>query len=128
MNINGYENELIQSFINIINNSRDAIKEHIRNDEDRFIFIKTSKENDTLIITIKDSGGGIEQNAIHRIFEPYFTTKHQNIGTGIGLSMSYKMITQRHNASIDVYNDKYEYNNKKYCGACFKITFQSNFK
>jgi PAS domain S-box-containing protein len=128
MNINGYENELIQSFINIINNARDAIKEHIRNDEDRFIFIKTLKENDTLIITIKDSGGGIEQNAIHRIFEPYFTTKHQNIGTGIGLSMAYKMITQRHNASIDVYNDKYEYNNKKYNGACFKITFQSNFK
>ena len=125
MKINGYENELIQSFINIINNARDAIKEHIKNDEDRLIFITTLKDKDSLIITIKDSGGGIDDNLIERIFEPYFTTKHHNLGTGIGLSMTYKMITQRHNALIEVYNEEYEYNNKKYFGACFKIIFPS---
>ena len=125
MKINGYENELIQSFINIINNARDAIKEHIKNDEDRLIFITTLKDKDSLIITIKDSGGGIDDNLIERIFEPYFTTKHHNLGTGIGLSMTYKMITQRHNALIEVYNEEYAYNNKKYFGACFRIIFSS---
>ena len=87
------------------------------------IFINTIKEDSSLIITIKDNGGGIPDNIIHRIFEPYFTTKNKNVGTGIGLSMTYKMITERHNASIDVYNEEYTYNNKNYKGACFKITF-----
>ena len=123
MNIEGYENELIQSFINIINNAKDAIKENVKNDE-KLIFINTIKEDSSLIITIKDNGGGIPDNIIHRIFEPYFTTKNKNVGTGIGLSMTYKMITERHNASIDVYNEEYTYNNKNYKGACFKITFK----
>ena len=123
MNIEGYENELIQSFINIINNAKDAVKENVKNDE-KLIFINTIKEDSSLIITIKDNGGGIPDNIIHRIFEPYFTTKNKNVGTGIGLSMTYKMITERHNASIDVYNEEYTYNNKNYKGACFKITFK----
>lgn len=121
--IEGYENELIQSFINIINNAKDAIKENVKNDE-KLIFIDTKKEDSSLIITIKDNGGGIPDNIIHRIFEPYFTTKNKTVGTGIGLSMTYKMITERHNASIDVYNEEYIYNNKNYKGACFKITFK----
>ena len=123
MCIDGYENELIQSFINIINNAKDAVKENVKNDE-KLIFINTIKEDSSLIITIKDNGGGIPDNIIHRIFEPYFTTKNKNVGTGIGLSMTYKMITERHNASIDVYNEEYTYNNKNYKGACFKITFK----
>ena len=121
--IEGYENELIQSFINIINNAKDAVKENVKNDE-KFIFIDTKKEDSSLIITIKDNGGGISDNIIHRIFEPYFTTKNKTVGTGIGLSMTYKMITERHNASIDVYNEEYIYNNKNYKGACFKMTFK----
>ena len=123
MNIEGYENELIQSFINIINNAKDAVKENVKNDE-KLIFINTIKEDSSLIITIKDNGGGIPDNIIHRIFEPYFTTKNKNVGTGIGLSMTYKMITERNSASIDVYNEEYTYNNKNYKGACFKITFK----
>ena len=70
MDINGYENELIQSFINIINNAKDAIKEHLKNNDEKLIFINTSKEKSSLIITIKDNGGGIPSNVVHRIFEP----------------------------------------------------------
>ncbi len=124
MDINGYENELIQSFINIINNAKDAIKEHLKNNDEKLIFINTSKEKSSLIITIKDNGGGIPSNVVHRIFEPYFTTKNKSVGTGIGLSMSYKMLVERHNASIDISNEEYIYNNKNYKGACFKITFK----
>jgi len=119
----GYENELIQSFINIINNARDAIKENISNDSDRFIFIKTIKLDNGLRLAIKDSGGGIPNNVIDKIFEPYFTTKHQSIGTGIGLSMTYKIITEHHDASITVQNEEYQYENKSYKGACFEIIF-----
>ena len=55
MDINGYENELIQSFINIMNNAKDAIKEHLKNNDEKLIFINTSKEKSSLIITIKEA-------------------------------------------------------------------------
>ena len=55
MDINGYENELIQSFINIIKNAKDAIKEHLKNNDEKLIFINTSKEKSSLIITIKEA-------------------------------------------------------------------------
>jgi len=121
MEIIGYENELIQAFINIINNGRDALDEHIQDEDDKFIFITSKKIDNTIIVTIKDSGGGIPDNVIPKIFEPYFTTKHQSIGTGIGLSMTYKIITEHHNGKIEVQNEEYQYNEKNYKGACFKI-------
>ena len=124
--LHGYENELIQAFINIINNAKDAINENVKNDEDKFIFIKTQLINDKLELTIKDSGGGIPEKIIHRVFEPYFTTKHQSVGTGIGLSMVYKIITERHPSTITVENQEYQYNNKHYKGACFRIIFNGN--
>ena len=126
--IYNFANEFSQALINILHNASDAIDSKLKETDLRIIRITTKQINDEVIIEIIDNAGGIDKEIINKIFEPYFTTKHQNIGTGIGLSMAYKMITQRHNASIDVYNDKYEYNNKKYNGACFKITFQSNFK
>ena len=61
---------------------------------------------------------------MNRIFEPYFTTKNKSVGTGIGLSMTYKMLVERQNTLIDVYNEEYIYNNRNYKGACFKITFK----
>jgi PAS domain S-box-containing protein len=124
----GYENELIQSFINIINNSRDAIEENVESDEDKLIFITTVASQEGLNVIIKDSGGGVPQNVIEKIFEPYFTTKHQSVGTGIGLSMTYKILTEHHNGTIDVHNEKYEYNGKNYKGACFEIQFPFSFK
>jgi PAS domain S-box-containing protein len=123
LEISGYENELIQSFINIINNGRDAIIENIENEEDRLIFISTVPSQKGFNVIIKDSGGGISQNVIDKIFEPYFTTKHQSVGTGIGLSMTYKILTERHNGTIDVFNEEYQYNGKNYKGATFRIVF-----
>ena len=122
--IQGYENELIQSFINIINNAKDSINEKNMEDQDKFIFISSKYIKDDLEVSIKDSGGGIAPEIINRIFEPYFTTKHQSIGTGIGLSLTYKILNEHHNASIDVINEEYEINDKIYKGACFKIIFK----
>ena len=123
--IDGYENQLIQALINILNNSKDALKENIKDSENKFIFIETKSIKDGLILRIRDNAGGIPEGIINKIFEPYFTTKHKSIGTGIGLSMAYQIITKHHNAHIFVSNDTFEYNHKIYTGACFSITFKN---
>jgi PAS domain S-box-containing protein len=125
LEIHGFENQLIQAFINIINNAKDAIKEHVQNDADKFIFIRTKMMNDKFIITIKDSGGGIPKNILDKIFEPYFTTKHKSMGTGIGLSMAHQIITEHHNAKVEAVNETFTYQNKSYTGACFFIIFKA---
>ena len=124
--INGSINELCEAFINIINNSKDILKERVPNQRDRFIFLNVKKtSNNKVEIKIKDSGGGIAKDIINRIFEPYFTTKHKSIGTGLGLSMADKIIRERHKGSISVYNEEYQYKDKKYKGACFLIVFNT---
>ena len=123
ISINGFENQLIQAIINIINNSKDALNEQIK-EGDKLIFIGVQKVSENLILTIKDNAGGIPEDLMHRIFEPYFTTKHKSIGTGIGLSMVYQIITKHHGSTIDVSNESYQYNGKEYRGACFMITFK----
>ncbi|MTV29277.1 HAMP domain-containing histidine kinase, partial [Nitriliruptoraceae bacterium ZYF776] len=89
--IDGYENQLIQALINILNNSKDALKENLQNNEEKLIFIETKNINNSLTLKIKDNAGGIPENVINKIFEPYFTTKHKSIGTGIGLSIAYQI-------------------------------------
>jgi PAS domain S-box-containing protein len=115
-----YENELIQSFINIINNAKDAIEENQKN-EDKVILITLSKDNDKAKISILDNGGGIPEEIIPRLYEPYFTTKHQSVGTGLGLPMAYQIIVQRHGGDIKVRNKTFEYEGKVFTGAKFTI-------
>ena len=122
--ISGYENQLVQAFINIINNSKDALKENISDKEDKFVFIETKRVEDRLTITIKDNAKGIPQEVLPRIFEPYFTTKHQNVGTGIGLSLANDILIKHHKAKIKVINEEFEYEGLKHKGAVFKIEFK----
>lgn len=122
--ITGLENELIQVLINLLNNARDElIKKH---DQELYIFIKVSKYGDNAIIEIKDNAGGIKKEIINRIFEPYFTTKHKSQGTGIGLYMSEKIISQHMDGTITVSNDNYTYSNINYEGARFIINIPLN--
>jgi PAS domain S-box-containing protein len=125
MKIEAYENQLIQALINIINNSKDALKENIKDSEKKLLFIKTKNTDNHLILEIKDNAGGIPKNIIDKIFEPYFTTKHKSLGTGIGLSITYQIITKYHDAKIFASNETYEYENKTYTGACFTIIFNN---
>ena len=118
--INGYENELIQCLINIFNNSKDALNE--KKLENKFIFISTTRIESSLIITIKDNATGISNNIIAKIFEPYFTTKDKSQGTGLGLSMTYNLIVDGMNGTIEVENVSYEYEDETFTGAEFKIT------
>ncbi len=117
--INGIANEFIQSLLNILNNAKDAL---VLNDiKDRVIVIKTKKVINNVELTIQDSAGGIPENIISKIFEPYFTTKHQSQGTGLGLYMTYQMIVDKMNGKIDVSNKKFEIEKKELYGANFKL-------
>ncbi|AXX95559.1 sensor histidine kinase [Arcobacter ellisii] len=114
-----YENELIQALINILNNSRDEL---LKKENDRYIFIDVYKNNiDEVNIIIKDNAGGIKEEVINKIFEPYFTTKHQSQGTGIGLYMTEEIVTKHLNGIISVKNKEFIFNDKKYFGAQFRI-------
>jgi len=119
--LNGYENELTQCFINIFNNAKDVLEN--QEDTNRLVFITTRLENDEIIIKFKDNGGGVLSDALHRVFEPYFTTKHQSQGTGLGLHMTRNLIVEGMGGSIDVYNREYQYNNHEQKGAEFIIKF-----
>ena len=115
-----FENGLLQCLINIINNAKDAM-ENI-DEDDRFLSITTKKIDNTHIkIAIVDSGGGVNENVITKIFEPYFTTKHQSQGTGLGLHMTYNIITDAMGGKISVENKTVSFEGKTYSGAMFEI-------
>lgn len=116
--VKSHENELLQVLINILNNSKDAL---LNCDYERFIFIKTYKKESKSYIEILDNAKGIEETIMEQIFEPYFTTKHKSQGTGIGLYMANEIVTKHLNGKIEVENKEFEYKDKKYSGACFKI-------
>ncbi len=121
--IKGYANELTQAFINIINNAKDALKTN--EEENRFIFIKTYLKKDDVVISIKDNAGGIPKDILPKIFDPYFTTKHQSQGTGIGLYMTHQIIVDHMKGIIEVENVTFEYKENTYNGCEFKIYFSS---
>jgi len=118
--INSYGNLLIQVVVNILNNSQDALEKIDK--DNRYIFIELNKKNDKAVLKIKDNAGGIDESIISKIFEAYFTTKHQSQGTGLGLYMTYNMLNSM-GASIDVENCILKYKDNEYRGVEFIITF-----
>jgi ABC-type amino acid transport substrate-binding protein/nitrogen-specific signal transduction histidine kinase len=92
LEINLVSNELSEVIINILNNAKDAIKQN--NIQNPCVKIDLKKLEDKVIISIEDNAGGIPEDIIAKIFEPYFTTKHKSQGTGLGLHMSYQIITE----------------------------------
>jgi polar amino acid transport system substrate-binding protein len=117
--IDGYPNELIQCLINIFNNSKDALEEIKQ--ENPLIFISTLSQENSVRISMKDNAGGIPENIISKIYDPYFTTKHQSQGTGLGLHMTYKLINEGMHGKIEAKNVEYIYENKTYKGVEFEI-------
>jgi signal transduction histidine kinase len=114
-----YKNELTQVFMNIFNNSADALEKI--NTKDRYIYVTVFDEDNHIILKSIDSGNGADETIIKRIFEPYFTTKHQNYGTGIGLYMCQEIIEKHMKGSISAQNGEFTYKNKTYYGLEFTI-------
>ncbi|MFT5836403.1 MAG: PAS domain S-box-containing protein [Sulfurimonas sp.] len=105
--ISNYENELKQSILNILNNAKDALlvkKENLNFDAK--IIINLKHEEKKVKIEILNNGDNIKDDIIDRIFEPYFTTKFETQGTGIGLYMTKSIIETNMKGKIEVENIK----------------------
>ncbi len=118
-------NEFKQAVLNILNNSIDALKgDKNKNLESKYIFIKSSIIEEHLKLIIYDNAGGIQEEIIEKIFEPYYTTKHKSQGTGIGLYMTREIISKHLHGDIVVKNINFLYEDKQYNGAEFTINLK----
>jgi len=93
-----YGSEIGQAILNILTNAIEAI------DDEGQIHIKTIDAGDSVVIEVSDSGGGIPENVLPYIFDPFYTTKGKSRGTGLGLSMG-SQIAKRHNGRLYVSNN-----------------------
>ena len=100
--VNGFPNAYSQVLLNILMNARDALVAH--NVDDALISIHAFAEEGTTVVTIGDNGGGIPDAIINKLFEPYFTTKGPDKGTGIGLFMSKTIIEENMEGHLTVRN------------------------
>jgi PAS domain S-box-containing protein len=98
----GFPNEYSQVLLNILTNARDALQEKRPDSAEVTIAIK--KEGKRSVVTIADNAGGIPEGIMDKIFEPYFTTKGPDKGTGIGLFMSKTIIEKHMNGRLTVRN------------------------
>ncbi len=106
-----YENEMVQVFLNILKNSLDNFEE--KRIQNPIINIKTEDIIGKVIVSICDNGGGISEDIRNFIFDPYFSTKNNKNGTGLGLYMSKTIVEQHHQGKISAINKEH--------GVCFYI-------
>jgi PAS domain S-box-containing protein len=100
--IHGYRNEFTQVLLNILNNASDVLTERKRIDPK--VTITFGTEGECCVVTIADNAGGISEEIINRVFDPYFTTKGPQQGTGIGLYMSKTIIEKNMGGKLTVVN------------------------
>jgi len=113
ISIENYQNEFEQVVLNIITNAKDALLyDNIQNPEIKINLYKKDK----IYLEICDNAKGISPNVIDKIFEPYFTTKEEANGTGIGLYMSKLIIEENMGGELSVQSSK--------IGTCFTISFE----
>jgi len=111
--VKGFSNEYSQTILNILNNSKDAILENEIKAGQINIVANVGKQNRS-VVTISDNASGIPSDIIDKIFDPYFSTKEQGKGTGIGLYMAKMIIEENMDGEINATNLEQ--------GACFTIT------
>ena len=112
--------ELKQVLLNLISNAKDAI-EQIKNPKDfeHKISVYLSQKDNEIHIDICDNAGGIDENTVNRIFEPYFTTKE--MGTGLGLFIVKSLLQKHLNGDISYENRENEFDGVTYQGTAFCI-------
>jgi len=111
LKVKTYSRELLQVYINLLKNAKEAIMEN--SSENGHINVLVSDDKESVITTICDNGGGIDTAIMDSIFDPYFSTKDEKTGTGLGLYMSKTIIEKHLKGTIEVYNTQ--------DGVCFKI-------
>jgi signal transduction histidine kinase len=93
--IMAYSSELNQVWTNLIGNAVDAVNGNGR------IWVRTKRDENSVVVEIADDGAGIPPEIQPRIFEPFFTTKAVGSGTGLGLLISYRIVADRHHGEIE---------------------------
>jgi len=110
-----FDRELMQVFLSILKNAQDNFIQ--KSITDPIIIITTyHTDNDGVGVTICDNGGGIPQHIMEKIFDPYFSTKEDLNGTGLGLYLSKTIVEEHHNGTLLAYNTQN--------GVCFKIELE----
>jgi PAS domain S-box-containing protein len=105
--------EIEQVLLNVIKNAAQAMAQGGTPLPHRII-LRTRKEGDYGRIEVQDNGPGMDKQTQRRVFEPFFTTKPVGVGTGLGLSVSYFIITEQHKGTMDVTSNPGE-------GTCFTV-------
>jgi signal transduction histidine kinase len=100
--VEGYRNEYAQVLINILMNARDVLRD--RKIGEPTVLVKVERQGARSVVTIADNAGGIAMEIIDKVFDPYFTTKGPDKGTGIGLFMSKAIIERNMDGSLTVRN------------------------
>lgn len=108
-----YPREMRQVILNLLKNAEDVLTDTLTSEPT--IWIRIFSEGNMSCFEIEDNGGGISEEIIDKIFDPYFSTKMEKNGTGIGLYMSKTIVEKHGQGIISVYNT--------WSGACFKIMF-----
>lgn len=101
--ISSFESEIIQVLMNIIKNAIDILKDQ---EGDKNISIRAYQYNRSVYIMIEDSGGGVDAEIMNKIFEPYFSTKKEKNGMGLGLYMSQLIIREHCNGTLRIHNSR----------------------
>jgi two-component system NtrC family sensor kinase len=110
--VNIMPQEIGRVLLNLYTNAFHAVmkkKKEMNGIYEPVVSVKTSCENNTIKLRVRDNGKGIPTENINKIFQPFFTTKPTGEGTGLGLSISYDIITKGHDGSITVHSREGEY-------------------
>ena len=112
-----YARELTQVILSILNNAKDAYEDI--EEPNKAVHVQTKEYENRVLISISDNAGGIKEEILDKIFDPYFSTKEEKNGTGLGLYMSKTIVEKHLRGTIRAYNDK--------DGAVFEIMLPLSF-
>jgi len=104
-NINIIPQDIGRVILNLITNAFYAVtekKKKLQPGYEPTVSVSTKRQGDRVLISVKDNGDGIPQKILDKVFQPFFTTKPTGEGTGLGLSMSYEIVTKAHGGELKI--------------------------
>ena len=100
--------EIEQVILNLLKNAAQAMARQVEargeGGEESRIELRTRREGEWAVIEVEDNGPGMEEEVRRRVFEPFFTTKGVGVGTGLGMSVSYFIVTNNHGGALEVFS------------------------
>jgi len=117
INIKAVRKDIVQIVVTLLSNAKDILL--LTQSDDKYIQVKLYNDNEKIVLSVQDSGGGVNDRYIDKVFDPYFTTKHKSQGTGLGLYLVYELIRDFLHGEITVSNEYFTCENKQFYGARF---------